>query len=382
MSAQRTSIRRRLAIGRTANRPPSGARKAGHRSILAPLAGTVAATVAVGVGVAMARAERKRHSRRRRRNARRLGLRGSEALTEALQRMALGQVDRAIELLSRDAAENAVHESRKALKRLRALLRLLDGVLPEDGLARDDALLRDCARRLSQTRDAEVRLSTLELLIECHPRKLDGRGMKRLRRRLRSEQRRSASHSASQRRLRAKALADLYAFRASAAAWQLPEHGGLELFEAQLRRVYRDGRRRYSRAARGKGERTRTLHDWRKRVKDLRYALEMLERHPPAGDRARALRRLAGRADELGEMLGEEHDLAMLSAWIASSGKRGGRHGDKVPRPTRRALQKLIERRRKALRRQALREGARLYKRPPKRFIKDIRAATDAARLS
>ena len=40
MTTDRTSIRRRLAVRRRANRPPWRGRKAGHRSIVAPLAAT------------------------------------------------------------------------------------------------------------------------------------------------------------------------------------------------------------------------------------------------------------------------------------------------------------------------------------------------------
>ena len=62
MSAEWTPIRRRLAIGRIAHRPPRGGRKAGHRSIVPPLAATLAATLAMRAGVALARAARERRA--------------------------------------------------------------------------------------------------------------------------------------------------------------------------------------------------------------------------------------------------------------------------------------------------------------------------------
>src|SRR5271166_6108882 len=66
MTAKRTAIRGRLAIRGAANRPPWGGRKAGHGSIVAPFATTVAATLAatmvVGLGVVLARVERNRRS--------------------------------------------------------------------------------------------------------------------------------------------------------------------------------------------------------------------------------------------------------------------------------------------------------------------------------
>ena len=87
--------------------------------------------------------------------------------------MALGQLDLAIELLStaRNGGpdEDAVHETRKALKRLRALVRLLEPELGAQAFARENAALRDAGRRLAGARDAEVMVGTLDALIAAPP---------------------------------------------------------------------------------------------------------------------------------------------------------------------------------------------------------------------
>jgi CHAD domain-containing protein len=122
----------------------------------------------------------------------------------------------------------------------------------------------------------------------------------------------------------------------------------------------------------------RTMHQWRKRVKDLRYAAEALQRQPPprgtgrgakasARTQAKWLRRLGKRADRLGEVLGEEHDLAVLGAWISARGAAAG-----AGRGSRRRLLKLIARRRRKLRRRALREGRELYRRKPQSFLRRV----------
>src|SRR5271157_4951354 len=176
MTTDRTAIRRRLAVRRTPYRPPWGARKAGHRSIVAPLAATLAATVAVGVGVALARAGReRRETRARRAGERQFALLPGERLADGLPRIALGQVELAIELLGGTGGtvdEHAVHETRKALKRLRALLRLLEAELGPSEYARESAALREVAADLAGARDSEVMLATLQGLVERHPRKL------------------------------------------------------------------------------------------------------------------------------------------------------------------------------------------------------------------
>src|SRR5258708_4313754 len=134
-TTERTPIRRRLAIGRAAHSPPWSGRKARHRSIVPPLAATLAATLALGAGVSLARAARERRAGNARNRDRRMGRAAAEDVGAGLQRMAVAQLDIAIEMLERldgeGSPERAVHETRKALKRLRAMLRLLEPELGE-----------------------------------------------------------------------------------------------------------------------------------------------------------------------------------------------------------------------------------------------------------
>jgi CHAD domain len=377
MTTNRTAIRRRLAIRGRTNRPPRGARKAGHGSIVTQLGATVAATVAVGVGVVMARSERERRRTRRRRLERRLGLAPGEPLAAGLQRMALGQVDVALEALADGngtaPSEKGVHEARKALKRLRALLRLLRRELGERSYARESATLRELASQLSEARDAAVMLATLDALSARHPRRLGRRrGVRELRRRLAAEHARLQRQTLTDPRARAEVLGELHAFRWRIAAWTLPAGDGLELVSADLERLYRQGQRRYRRAAREKGDRTITMHQWRKRVKDLRYAAEMLD----ARGSEQRLRELSRRADELGEVLGEDHDLAVFAQRIRAGAKRRGR--DQVwrcGRGTRKLLLKAIAARRRELRKRALRRGRRLFRAKPKQLVRRVRTA-------
>jgi CHAD domain-containing protein len=413
MAANWTAVRRRLAIRRTAHRPPLGARQAGHDSILAPLAATIAATAAVGLGVALAQAERTRRSaKRRRKHERRFRQLPGEPLGEALRRMALGQLDLAIELLGDDRGAGAqpgkrksakrgkehrgkrhgkggadtldaraIHDTRKALKRLRALVGLLREELGEQQYKREHKILRDAARRLASVRDAEVMVETLDALIEGGPRKLGRRRpIVELRKRLAAERTAAARRTAADRTTRAQVLDDLRGMRERARWWELPEQPGIAIVEHDLRRVYRQGHRRMRRIERTKGDKrgkggarprsgkrskggrdqTRATHQWRKRVKDLRYAAEILD-----------LRPLARRADKLGELLGEEHDLALLAEMLPPPGRAPFK--DKRGKRARKALLEQIARKRRKLRKRALREGGRLYRRKPKKFTRRVR---------
>jgi CHAD domain-containing protein len=348
----------------------------------------------VALGVTVAQAERSRRAAKAElRRARRFAQLPGEPLPEALRRIALGQLDLAIELLGGETVGDvgavsddgdvtnggsahgngsatrrrapdakAIHDTRKALKRLRALVRLLREQLGESAYRREHAILRDVARRLASARDAEVMVATLDALLQRHPRKLASRRpLIELRKRLVAERAVAARRAAADEVLRAQVLADLSGLRERAQRWELPAREGIAVLESDLRRTYRQGRYRMRRVARGKGG-AHGAHEWRKRVKDLRYAAEIL-----------GLRPVARRADELGELLGEEHDLVVLAGLLPPPG-RGPFKGKRGKR-ARRALLKRIARRRRQLRKRALREGERLYRRKPKKFVRRGRSA-------
>jgi CHAD domain-containing protein len=372
MAAERAAVRRGLAIRRAAHRPPWDWRKSRHRSIVAasrPAArgkSLTAAIVVVGVGVSLALAKIERDRRMaaaRLRRERRPSLLVDELPAPGLRRVILGQLDLAIELLEDhpgEAGDQTVHELRKTLKRLRALMRLLRHALGSKRFARENAALRDCGQRLAGARDAEVMVDTLDALCKRHPAKLAGsRGVRRLRAELLVDRERAATDAIRDPWLREAVAGELRAIRRRVAAWEPSAQGDRrnESIGSGLERLYRQGHRALRTARRRQD--VEALHEWRKRVKDLRYAAEALD--------AKRLRRVARRADRVGETLGEEHDLALLARAV-----RSGRRHFVGERKTRRAMRKLIARRRRKLRRRALRDGERLYRRGPKRFVRRL----------
>ena len=204
---------------------------------------------------------------------------------------------------------------------------------------------------------------------------------------------------------RAGTLDELRVMRVRVSAWQLARPEGIEAVEPALERLYRKGRRRMRRAEGAKGDRARgrKLHEWRKRVKDLRYAAEMLDRDAleakacasgspgraqaarARAPRARADRAFVGevarRADDLGELLGEEHDLAVLAERVRAEAK-ATRAAGALGSGSRKALLRAIAKRRRRLRRRALRDGRRLYGSSPRKFMRRVRAATTLGAIS
>ena len=348
----------------------------------------------------MARAERDRRSARARRaRERQFALWPGERPEDGVRRMALGQLDLAIELLEGTgkpvSAATAVHETRKSLKRLRALARLIEGELGEEQFVREDALLRDAGLRLAGARDAEVMVSTLDGLLAAHPKLARRRGVVKLRVKLVTERQEAARRASADALARAEVLGELRGLRGRVAGWSLPRREGIGALEPGLRSIYHQGARRRRRAARGRGHKGRAMHEWRKRVKDLRYVVEILDprdlgsvrkrrrragRPPGRGDQGE-IRRLARRADELGELLGEDHDLWLLAQRLKQGPPADGGKPD-VGAGTRKALLRVIARRRRRVRREALRKGERLYRHPPKRFVRRLRDAHGRSPLS
>jgi CHAD domain-containing protein len=249
-----------------------------------------------------------------------------------------------------------VHETRKTIKRMRALGRLLRYELGEQELERVEDSLRTAGRRLAGARDAEVRLATLERLRARHPRALELKGVERLNERLRGE-REQTGELASPRDV----LKDIEEMRRALRHWNLVDPD-FDALSPGLRRLYGEGRRRHARLKREHGCDAERVHDWRKRVKALYYALDMLG----ASD-AKGARGVTRRAKHLGELLGEEHDLWMLGVYVECHPDACGEDTSAHER-----LLKLIERRRKRLRKRALAGGARLYRRKPRKFARRI----------
>jgi CHAD domain-containing protein len=236
-------------------------------------------------------------------------LKRGESLHRAIERMAQGELDDAQEALGRHGGTNGaaarahdgVHDARTALKRARALARL---VAPETGRSADDAYdeLREVGRKLSPVRDAEVLLATFDRLRRSLAERRDPT-LSEARHALEAlRQERAAGLRAADRRAAAAKLARA---RREVARWT-PERDRWPALGRGLADGYRRCRRRM-RAAYA-DETPEAFHAWRRAVKTHRYQMQALEPLWPA--EIEAQRR---DLEKLGDLLGEEHDLAVLA---------------------------------------------------------------------
>jgi CHAD domain-containing protein len=295
-------------------------------------------------------------------------LKKNEGASAGVRRIAREAIDEAIEVLEDRKAEPAetVHELRKQLKKIRAIIRLVRDELGEKVYRRENRALRDLGRRLSAARDAAVRVSALDLLRE----KKDGGRLaadevapirKRLAARRREavrRVRRSAALPAIERELRN--------LRRRVRAWPLGK-AGFSCLEPGLRRAYRDGRRAEVEAYAARTD--EAFHEWRKRAKDLRYHVALLE--PAWPD---VMKDVEQALHDLTDRLGDDHDLADLRRVLnGSSALTKGSDG--VARVFDR-----IAHRRSVLQADARPIAARIYSEKPKAFSARIAAYWDAWR--
>ncbi len=226
--------------------------------------------------------------------------------TRALRRAACHFVRRASRALaSPSLSDTAVHDARKDLKRARTALRLLRPALGEPIYRRENALLRDVAHALNAARDAKVLTQTLQSLRRSHRALRRDADVAELLHTLQADQADLRRRLREQPAQLARTRGGLEQLCDRVMQWRVGGHGCSVLGPA-LKRIYRSGRRALPAARPRPTE--RALHEWRKQVKYLRYALEML-----APMRARKVARLTRQAEQLTDCLGEAHDLAILA---------------------------------------------------------------------
>jgi CHAD domain-containing protein len=291
---------------------------------------------------------------------RRFRLAEGELVQEGIVRIAGGQLDMAIERLEGRTDERlgtAVHEARKSFKRLRTTLRLARDELGEEVYRHENAGLRDAGRRLAGARDSQVMLESLATINERYPDEAPPGHFLRFRRTL------AGQHASAQRRLRdgaarADALGALREARVRLEDWPL-EREGLDSLAPGFKRIYKRGRRAYRNARRDPS--SENLHELRKRAKDLWYAAQILRPASP-----KRMKRLAREAHRLSDLIGEDHDLAILEE---RAEERRDRFDEEA---TVDQLAALIERRRGKLRRESLEVARHLYRKKPRKLIRPL----------
>jgi CHAD domain-containing protein len=228
---------------------------------------------------------------------------------EALKAVARDVLAEARAALDHDKSDAiAVHDYRKAMKRWRALLRLLEPFLGDEG-RRLRIAARNFARELAGARDAQAAMEALEDIAEEPQTVLSPRSLVTIRTRL-DALRKSAEAASVTQAMRARLIVALDELAPAIDTWALDKLTFGEL-AGELTRTYRRMRKDAPRED-WRSVPPEVLHDLRRRVVAHRYQMELVEPLWPKFGRV-----WVAEAQRLRDRLGAHQDLSMLLAFTA-----------------------------------------------------------------
>jgi len=276
--------------------------------------------------------------------------RKDKSVETALRRIACEEVDAALAEIGDPTADphETVHQVRKRAKRLRGLIRLVRPGF--SNFAGENAAIRDAARQLSALRDRAGMLETFDKLIAAHGNPDAAARFAPLRSWL-TEGQEAATDSSTLPASLAGFGGELDALRQRTKDWSL-DGAGFDALKPGLVKTYARGRAAM-RAFAGDPTDANT-HEWRKRVKYHWYHTRLLSPARPGPMKTHA--RLAR---DLGELLGDRHDLHVLETAITESAAQPGTDD------LREAFLAVVARRREEMTADALALGHRLYAEKP-----------------
>ncbi|WP_421620765.1 CHAD domain-containing protein [Alkalilimnicola ehrlichii] len=285
---------------------------------------------------------------------------GRRALAADIRKLTRGRVDAAMEVLQGGGdPHEAVHQARKRFKELRALLRLFRPTLGRKRAQAENAWYRDQARALSGYRDAQAVLETVDALSERFRLPTQQEALGACRRALEARRDRLAAEEGDLAGQMANLVDELHGARQRIADWPSKAEGA-DAFLGGFQRCYQAGGQALQ-ASRFSDD-PEAWHEWRKRVKDYWYHVQVLRPlWPPL------MKTLQSELKTLSDLLGDDHDLQVLDQLLVDEpGHVGEVH--------RRLIRGMIAQRHDELRLPALRLGRRLYADRPGALSRRLRA--------
>lgn len=245
----------------------------------------------------------------------------SEPLGIGVKRVTMEQLELAASRFFEgdDGLGGAVHESRKSIKRVRALLRLVRGELPDNIYDFEHESLRDTAKLVARIRSAQGVLDAATSIHDLYGELLAEGTFSELLEKLRRRRDLIELEAVEDPNLIGRVVRGLERAYHRYGSWptdpEAREVYGLGIrdsFDALgpgLSTTYADGRHNmvqaYERSAPG------DFHEWRKRVKDMRHQMEFLAPLWPE-----VIVGTAMTLERLGNILGEDNDLAELMSLL------------------------------------------------------------------
>jgi len=251
-------------------------------------------------------------------------------------------------------SDEAVHDARRRVKKIRAVIRLVRPALDKRYKAVDREL-KDVSRLLAPVADGQGIIETLDELAHRYRKLLPQRAVRSIRAGLRERSAR-IDHDTNNRGLIRIAAETLRGERKHVKHWAI--HGdGFQAIASGLEESYR--RARDGMILAWSKPKASHFHSWRRYVKDHWFHVRLLEDN--CGNHLLAYQR---RIEALDGVLGEYHNLVILREVLASDGYTSHRE-------TARCLG-VVSRYQRLLRRHAESLGIRIYGEKPHHYVRRV----------
>jgi CHAD domain-containing protein len=292
-------------------------------------------------------------------------LKASESVPEGIRRIVIEEIDSATEQLSRSNSKNrdeAIHEARKSVKKIRGALRLVEPGLG-DTYRKENRRLRDLGRQLSQFRDAAAIIETFDGVIKKYKDSLQENTLASIQRGL-DKSKRETEQNLDIDKVVKGAIATLGSVRKRVNTWPL-EANGFRAITPGLKATFRRGRKIMAVAQ--KDPRPENYHEWRKRVKDHWYHVRLLE-----NVWTEMMQAHEASLKNLETWLGDDHNLVVLRDKLASKPEDYGGEKDMQ------LFLALADQYQKELREKSVSLGQRVYEEKPRQFTRNMEKLWDA----
>jgi CHAD domain-containing protein len=302
-----------------------------------------------------------------------------EAFRRAIPRLARERVDRVLKSLSEKPQPGAesIHEARKTLKSLRALLQLARGSIDAAVRRRENIFFRDAGRLLSPLRDPQALLEALDYFSEARnhsgfstPKQESIRAFIE---KIQGEIEKRLVDGLPQKEVR-KLMRELRVVKSRAGLWfEAVPPGTANEWETfvgiGLRRTYRKAKNlvwQFEVMGHETGD-DNTWHELRKSAKALGYQLRLLKPIWP-----KMMNASVDEIDQLTDRLGDANDLAILRAKILNEPYDPSENQEFVE--IRRIFLQMLDRRKEKLQSEAFKLAKLVYAEKPGQFERRLAA--------
>lgn len=237
----------------------------------------------------------------------------TESISINIHRILLEQFHYIIMQSEKDQEEvhKSIHETRKSMKRIRAVLRMIRDEIGYSSYYRENTFYRDLSRKLSGIRNFEVLSNSIKNLQEDLSNTIPPDVFSLLEEELGGQRNLVMGGPAGLTQLLKEIAGKIEIARDRIYDFPI-KHNDFRVFEGGLFRMYRQGKK-YLQDVR-KNPSPSQMHDLRKRMKYFWYQIDLLQPIFPGPMKA-----YASTLETIGENLGVYHDLQVLQEFLAES---------------------------------------------------------------